>query len=200
MPNWCYTDVTIWTDSEHADEIERLYAVLEELSGHESRLKNDFGSLWYGNILDYHGMYSKKIRCRGQIISYGELEEDEGTGDIYFQLMSEDAWYVQTEFYKTLLKKYPHLHWVYLAEEPGMEIYDNADASGRFYPEKYILDYAPDKGAWIFEYSTDLDGLLEYASKLFGRMFANLDEFTAFAETIPENDRLMIHKYESVAI
>jgi hypothetical protein len=52
----------------------------------------------------------------------------------------ETAWSPLPEVYEKFAEKYG-LSFVYIAEECGCEIYVNTDVEGRFFTDRYILDY-----------------------------------------------------------
>lgn len=138
MPNWCSTTIAIYGNT---DDLYRLKSKLDELSnGIESRVKNGFGNLWEGNLLDIHGVDWESVVCRGVIDDYGIMynREDEK----YLYLQQTDAWSPNTDYLEAIINKGNYdLEYVYCAEEPGCAIYLNSDAEQRFLQDRYKIDF-----------------------------------------------------------
>lgn len=144
MPNWCFTNMTFHGNKK---EIEDFHAKIEEWTSKEL-LKNGFGNDWLGNILIGAGLGDRidaadsdiPIRCRGDIIYFGEVEivSDEAAT---FDLEQETAWAPMCALWTEVINKlgYESIGYSYIAEEPGMEIYEICDPYGDF-PDRYYID------------------------------------------------------------
>lgn len=168
MPNWCSTT---YICTGRKKSIKKLYHVLTELSKGESRIKNDFGNLWLGNVVDSLGGNWEEIRCRGKIMSYNL---DPKTRDLI--IYQETAWCEQSEFRYFLESKLQGLKIYYLEEESGCEIYYTNDATGLYFPDRYILECE----------GID-DGYYEYYSD-FNKMILDVEDFTEEKFTGPKTE------------
>jgi hypothetical protein len=72
----------------------------------------------------------------------------------------ETAWNPLPEVYEKFAEKYG-LSFVYIADEPGCEIYVNTDIEGKFFTDRYILDYFEVEGLEL-----DTETLTEYGEQL----------------------------------
>lgn len=196
MPNWCFTEMVFFTPNEFAEEIVKLHDCLDSLENNASDAENGFETTWLGTVLEYHGLDNNNVSCRGSYSNLGEIEENAKYEETYFSIQTEDAWFVQTDMWDMLLKqKYPHVEYVYRAEECGMCLFYNTDSRSCYLPERYLIDYAPSKGIDYYEYFTTEEELLLAAEYIFKRPFKTMDELYEFAETIPEDDYLGIREF-----
>lgn len=118
MPNWCYTDISIY----HKDnnKLKKFFNKLEEWRT-KSYLKNDFDTYslgWLGNIVGNSGLakwgerkdgshdFVPPISCRGSIQSCELL-------DHHIVICTETAWGPMLEMWQLLCDKYL----------PGAELY-----------------------------------------------------------------------------
>lgn len=131
MPNWCDTTYKCVGDPK---EVRSLYKIIEQNAKRKtSRVKNGFGSLWQGCIIDCLGFDWEKYRCRGEIIDY---QLDGNVLTIY----QNTAWCEQEGFRECIEKKYPSIKVYYQEEEPGCEVYCTNDSTGKYFPDRYFLD------------------------------------------------------------
>lgn len=130
MPNWCDTHYRILGDKNQIDE---LYKAIEHLKSlPEPFVKNGFGKLWLGCLVNYLGGDWQKVNCRGEITDY---MRDEESLDIY----TMTAWAECNEVRAFLEDKFPDISIYYLAEEPGMCEYYTNDEDGSIFHAKYML-------------------------------------------------------------
>lgn len=130
MPNWCDTHYRILGDK---DQIDELYKAIEHLKSlPEPLVKNGFGKLWLGCLVNYLGGDWQKVNCRGEITDYMRYEE---SLDIY----TMTAWAECNEVRAFLEDKFPGLKIYYISEEPGMCEYYTNDRSGIIFYTKYML-------------------------------------------------------------
>lgn len=131
MPNWCMTEV-VFTGT--AENLQRLYQDLKTVLA-----KHDDG--WLGRLLEYHGVPQENIKCRGFITGFELKTLKDGTP--YLHLETEDAWVPQVDAYNQYAQLYK-LNYVYLAEEPGCEIYINTDLERKFFRKDYVFELFAD--------------------------------------------------------
>jgi len=131
MPNWCDTTYKCVGDLK---EVRSLYKIIKANDSRKmSRIKNGFGTLWLGNIIDALGDDWEKHRCRGKILDY---QLDNNILTIY----QETAWCEQEGFRECIEKKFPSIKVYYREEEPGNEVYYTNDSNGTYFPDRYLLD------------------------------------------------------------
>lgn len=130
MPNWCDTHYRILGDKNQIDEIYNAIEHLKSLP--EPFVKNGFGKLWLGCLVNYLGGDWQKVNCRGEITDYMRYEE---SLDIY----TMTAWAECNEVRAFLEDKFPDISIYYLAEEPGMCEYYTNDKDGSNFHAKYML-------------------------------------------------------------
>lgn len=168
MPNWCFINYKVVGKKEAAKRFTDMLDHLKSLP--EPFVENGFwgggegkkgNNLWLGCIVNYLGGDWNAVHCRGVIDSYNLVDgrtADEGIVDVQL----EHAWDEPSEFRKFLLEKYPDIRIVYRAEEGGNVLYKTNDATGEFFPEKYILQYEDEDGNCDTEYFVTLQTLAEY--------------------------------------
>lgn len=154
MPNWAYTQYKIKGNSA---EVVALYRTIEDLGQRkESLLPNGFGKFWLGNLVHALGSDWEKIYCRGQILDYS-LENG------LLTINTETAWGECSETRHLIQTKYPSLQIFFQTEEPGMCIFQTNDASGEYFPDRWLLDWNDEaRDLYIYEYFLDLPAVIEY--------------------------------------
>ena len=131
MPNWC--DV-VYKCIGDPKEVRSLYKIIKANDKRKtSRVKNGFGTLWIGNIIDALGEDWEKLRCRGEIIGY-HIEND------LLTIYQSTAWCEQEGFRECIEKKFPSIKVYYREEEPGCDVYYTNDAYRNYFPERYLLN------------------------------------------------------------
>lgn len=190
MPNWAYTNYVIEGE---LNQLKTFEAKLNQLNRMpRPLLKNGFGKLWLGNIVHLLGGNWKEIRCRGRILDY-YLEY----GGL--RLSVESAWCEQGEVRHLLLKKFPDIKVYYQTEEPGMEIFQCNDESGKYFTEQYVID-SEETGE---EYYEDLTEVARRIQEITGLRTEETE--TGIRKTIdvwtkedPDNRWLCFHEFEYV--
>ena len=154
MPNWAYTNYVVKGDT---SEVAALHKTIHDLEAREeSYLPNGFGKLWLGNLVSILGGDWEKVYCRGQILDYS-LEDD------ILSMNVESAWGEMDETRHFLQTVFPSLEIYFQTEEPGMCIFETNDASGTYFPERWILDWNDEKeNLFIYEYFQDLPAVVAY--------------------------------------
>ena len=131
MPNWCDTTYKCVGDPK---EVRSLYKTIKANDKRKtSRVKNGFGTLWLGNIVDSLGEDWEKLRCRGEITSY---QLDGNVLTIY----QNTAWCEQEGFRQCIERKVPSIKVYYREEEPGCDVFYTNDVDRIYFPERYLLD------------------------------------------------------------
>ena len=115
-------------------EVRSLYKIINANDKRKtSRVKNGFGTLWIGNIIDALGEDWEKLRCRGEIIGY-HIENN------LLTIYQSTAWCEQEGFRECIEKKFPSIKVYYREEEPGCDVYYTNDAYRNYFPERYLLN------------------------------------------------------------
>ena len=115
-------------------EVRSLYKIINANDKRKtSRVKNGFGTLWIGNIIDALGEDWEKLRCRGEIIGY-HIEKN------LLTIYQSTAWCEQEGFRECIEKKFPSIKVYYREEEPGCDVYYTNDADRNYFPERYLLN------------------------------------------------------------
>ena len=197
MPNWAYTQYKI---KGNTSEVVALYRTIEDLGQREvSLLPNGFGKLWLGNLVHTLGGSWEKIYCRGQILDYN-LENG------LLTINTETAWGECSEVRHFIQTMYPSLEIYFQSEEPGMCIFQTNDASGDYFPDRWLLDWNDEtRDLYIYEYFLDLPAVIEYL-KDFGIITTAIEPtkaaITAVLEEIqnsrPDNISWMFERIEVV--
>ena len=117
MPNWSNTLYACIGDP---TEIRQLHnAIKTNARRKTSRVKNGFGTLWLGNIIDQLGGNWEEWKCRGEITGF-QMEKDAKKLTIY----QSTAWCEQEGFRKFIEKKFPSIRsitWTLNLVVDGME-------------------------------------------------------------------------------
>ena len=155
MPNWCYTSYVI--DGKRK-EVQSLFSKMNNLERRKKSLvDNGFGKTWLGNLVTKLGADWQKVYCRG---SWSDLDWN---GAI-LRFNTETAWGPMTEVFKFIKSIYPSLEIYYMAEEDGNGVYCSNDVEGRYFRDRYRIEYDCD-----YEYFTTIEGVLGYVSGIIGK-------------------------------
>ena len=109
---------------------------------------------------------------RGEII-YSYIEDD------VLNIEAEECWNL-TDFSELLQEKFPYSNIYYYIEEPGWGIYETNDSDGKYFPEKYVVEYYDGGDLEDTYYPESDEDLFELTSELTdGKVtdFASLDKF-----------------------
>lgn len=198
MPNWAYTSYVVKGST---DEVAALHKIIQDLEAREeSFLPNGFGKLWLGNLVSILGGDWEKIYCRGQILNYS-LESG------ILKLIVESAWGEMDETRHFLQSTFPTLEIYFQTEEPGMCIFQTNDATGAYFPERWLLDWNDEKeNLFIYEYFKDLPAVKQYLKEqgiLAKDVFPSQEAITAALEEIqeqrPEDISFMLEGFKTVS-
>lgn len=131
MPNWCDTTYKCVGKKE---DIQSLHKTLEQLRAMKKPfVKNGFGNLWLGCVVNILGGKWEDVRCRGEIIDFSM------DGDDILVISQSTAWCEQEEFRYFLERHYPGMK-IFYQEEPGCEVCCTNDETGEYFSDKYMLD------------------------------------------------------------
>jgi hypothetical protein len=131
MPNWTSNSIAFYQEDGGNDLLEAFYTDIERYQNFAD--VNGSLSNWCGHYLIASKINPDDLSCRG-FFTNCELH------DSHVRIDMESAWSPLPEVYDLLAEKY-NLLYVYIADEPGCEIYVNTDVEGRFFTDRYILDY-----------------------------------------------------------
>lgn len=161
MPNWCDTTYKCVGDPK---QLRLLYDAIKKNAKRKiPRVKNGFGTLWLGCIIDQLGGDWETYRCRGEITDFNL--EDDGI----LVINQNTAWCEQEGFRQFIEKKFPGITVYYQEQESGCEVFFTN--SFEYFPEKFLLDSYED---WI--YFENIEEASEYVSGIVGYTFeANVD-------------------------
>jgi len=103
----------------------------------ESLIKNEFGSNWCGNLVNYLGGDWYNVGCRGTIMNQS-LDTENGPENLIINV--ESAWHELNGWRKFIEEKYSDIKFFYYSE--GLSnYYETNDVEGIYFPQRYILFY-----------------------------------------------------------
>lgn len=134
MPNWCYVDGYFVGEKENLERFKKDFETAQK-----TIKQGDDG--WLGRLVIYNkdDVESLAGNIRGFYSSIGKVQKDKKYNDYYLLFTSSDAWYLADAFYSYVEQKYD-IDFIYMAEEPGCEIYETNDYERRFFKDRVILD------------------------------------------------------------
>ena len=146
MPNWCSTTYAFFGDPDAVRDFhKKIELYTSKLRWDDSpREPLTFRWNWLGNIVTGFGLDPDKVYCRGEISAVTPYDD-------HILVATETAWSPMNDVWDEIIAKHykgNRLQYVYIAEEPGCDIFINTDDSGIFFSEKYLLD----DGDGVYEY------------------------------------------------
>lgn len=167
MPNWCSTTITINSDNEI--ELKNLYEKLK-LWTSKDYMKNGFGHSWLGNVVlgaeigTVDTDAKTDVRCRGNIV-YMDYQNSQ------IVIETETAWAPMLDLWRKVIDKYlPNAELLYVAVEPGSELYCSNDS---YYNNLYYVD-AFDFEEDVSQYDASPDYVIKLLQKLLKSEEANI--------------------------
>lgn len=131
MPNWSGTTYRVCGDK-HG--ISKLYKTLQKMNHRKNpKINNGFGPMWLGELVNELGGNWENTRCRGEITDFEK--NNDGTLEIYMSC----AWAEQSET-RHFLEATLSLKIYYCDEEPGCGVYETNDTTGKYFPDRFLLD------------------------------------------------------------
>lgn len=176
MPNWTSTS---YRATGSPQGISKLYKSLQKMNKRKNpKIRNGFGPLWLGELLNELGGNWEDTRCRGEITWF----EKNNDGTLSIDMIC--AWCEQSEFRHWLEGKLG-LKIYYRDEEPGCEVYNTNDSTGVYFPERYYLNTFDDP-----QYFDTIEEAAKYVADLVGKEIeANVDSINEALESyMTEND------------
>jgi len=196
MANPCSCRYAFYADNESKSELLRLYNKLSAIMKPASVVKSSDDPSWLGNVAIAHDLNMEVIPCRGSIEDLGDYEPSSD----FFTLECETAWAPMDKLWETVVAQYKGIAFVYIAEEPGSDIYTNTDVDGRFFPDRYLLEIWGDISIpedWyagqqkpdcldIREYFSNLDSFMEYCANFTSEKFNTFEEWQYYFSRVFE--------------
>ena len=152
MPNWCNNSIAFYQEDGGNDRLPAFFADVQKYTDHKDPETGE-SSNWVGHLLKANGIDTNSLYARG-FFSCSEF------CDNHVRVDMETAWAPLPEVYDLIAEKY-NLRYVYIAEEPGCEVYVNTDTEGRFFSTRYLLNSFE-----IDDLELDRDILTEYGERL----------------------------------
>lgn len=132
MPNWCSIVYKIKGDRKEISAFNKLLYTLRNRK--TPVIRNGFGNLWLGCIIEKLGGRWQDIYCKGSIEDFKAARKSS-----VLTLYIEHAWSECMEFRQFLLSKFPSFEILYLADEPMMDYHVTNDVEGEFFPYRWCL-------------------------------------------------------------
>jgi len=152
MPNWCNNSIAFYHADSRNDLLGGFFADAQKFQDYIDPETGETSN-WIGYWLKSREVDADNLYCRG-FINYSELTPN------HVHVYMDTAWSPLPEVWDILAEQYG-LSYVYIAEECGCEVYVNTDTEGRFYSDRYILNYFD-----IDELYLDDETLTEYGERL----------------------------------
>jgi hypothetical protein len=132
MPNWCSNSIAFYHEDNDVCLLEAFFMDVEKYVNYIDPETNRHCD-WVGNFLKSSKIDPESVYSRG-FFQNCELNSDHVRVDM------ETAWGPLPEVWDLMAEKYT-LSYVYISEECGCAVYVNTDVEGRFFSDRYILDY-----------------------------------------------------------
>ena len=132
IANWCSNSIAFYQEDGGNALVEAFYADVQKYMNFIDPETNK-PSDWVGHWFDSNRINTDNLYTRGFFTDcdfYGT----------YVVLHMETAWGPLPEVWNLMAEKY-NLSYVYCSEECGCAVYVNTDSEGRFFSDRYILDY-----------------------------------------------------------
>ena len=94
-------------------------------------------------------------------------------------MSTHTAWTYMNEMWDEILTKYyPSISYVFIAEEPGSEIYVNTDLEGSIYPQRFYVDFKlpPKYDCNSGFYADNEEDLISRFNSIFHRKFESIQQ------------------------
>lgn len=190
MANVCCDDVYFYSDTNP----EGLAALWEDLEA-SIAFCPDANRAWIGNLFEKKGISTEGIGLRGTV-TYLERNDDN------ILLSTDAAWSPLYDAYKAIAETYQVL-FVMQGVEPEENIYFNTDTIGRFFPDKYTVNFPEE--TFVTPSGIPIGEKLEYGEpfdsdgsllKRFRELGYSADSIEALKNILEEDD-IYIHKFEN---
>ena len=203
MPNWCYTNITIYHNDKN--KLKDFFDKVEEWRKKPYKT-NDFDNYslgWLGNIVGNSGLAEWKVKENGRehfvpnISCRGSLQTFE-LHDNSINLSTETAWGPMLEMWKLLCEKYlPGSELYYTAEESGNGLFQTNDPDyiGRYYidvwepPEEFEEEESV--------YDAEEDDTIEFLQRVLKTDETDIKKLIDMADEI-EEPWFSVHEWETM--
>lgn len=173
MPNWA--DVCYKCVGDPKEVRSLLNAIKKNSKRKTPRVKNGFGTLWLGCIIDQLGGDWEKFTCRGEITDF-DIDND---GVLIIN--QNTAWCEQEGFRRFIEQTFPSIKVYYQEQESGCEVFFTN--SFEYFPEHYFLDSYED-----WEFFETIDEVATHVSKTIGHnVEADFDKIQQALDEFVEN-------------
>ena len=173
MANWYTTEYTFTGDR---SELAKLYEFLKEV---EANYADEDGT-WFCYLLTELGVEEAEIMCRGY---WDKLCFNGDT--LTFETWTANQLVHQIMY--MLTQRYPGTEYFYFTDACD---YQTNDEKGRFYPQRFVLDYD------YVDYFNDEKSLLARIKELMGQTFDSIDAAKKYFEGNPEHGDRYLCIYE----
>ena len=162
-------------------ELREIHKVLRYLERRKTPVvKTGWGKMWLGDLVTKLGGNPSDMDCRGRILDFYYVAKEGELGIDY-----ESAWCEKTELREFLEERFPSVTVYYKEEEPLMGCFYIKDPTGRFFPERFFLDYYEDQ-----VYFKSLEECAAYVSGILGIVVApQISAISDALERASEEDR-----------
>lgn len=192
MANTCCNTIKVTGPEKDLDQLNKhICAVIDDAK--KTSIYNYPGMNDLLQALGYTPEQLKDIRRR-EWLNNDRPKIEDGV----LSLNTESAWNFQGEAWELVKKKYPSLDIYYQAEETGMDIFCTNDTTGKYFQDKYLLDwYRDDDGE--MEYFQDDTALIEYVQKNIDSTVSTFEDVQELLDTInkeSDDNFARLHKIE----
>ena len=157
------------TSLDDGKSVEKLYNILNaECKRVKPSIPNGFGVCWLGELVTDLGEDWEKVRCRGEWESMELLN-----GVLSIEI--ESAWAPPYEVFSLIKCHFPEIDIRYLAIEEGCCVYETNDAEGKFFSERYCIDFNVDNFSDTMFFDT-LEEVMRYTRKVSKRPIKTIDQ------------------------
>lgn len=191
MSNVCFSRIAFYTEEQYVSELINLRLIIKSCkkeNGSFIRLKDVI--VYFKTNDEYELGFINGVDDRQEIVAIGDILENDG--DIYFRMDTEDAWFTKIYIWEWILKlkQFEHVKVCYTSEEEGEDVFINSDRTGRFFPEKYLVDYpeAPD-GNDYYEYFNNVEDTIAFVNKITGKNFKTIVEIRQYQDDLIEEEK-----------
>ena len=185
MANDCWNNIKIFARNKNGStELKKLWMRIGHMMDSGVNGFGDYPS-WYGNLLIAHGVEEDDINdARGSI---EELYWDDSRDCI--SISTDTAWNPKMHIIEQMLENYDDLDYVYVSEEPGMRIYINSDTTGKFFTDRYDVDYDLGTIACDHQYVEDWSEVVDIMENISERIHEKYPDFKCILD---ETDHMLV--------
>ena len=191
MANYCTTQIVITGNENQVKEIFRAMKECENgIFGGQG-----YGKTSLGNLVTALGGDNCEVYCRG-CWDVAELNGNE------ISTWTESAWAQPYEVFDFIKEKFPEVEIYYIAEEPGCCVYETNDVDGRYFSDRYLVDWNTPHGCEEPFYFENLGEALEFISKEAGREINTMEDVEILCNQWQEQNEdyyVYLNEFEVVA-